>query len=462
MSEGHAERADRLPIVLLHGYSASERSFHKWRDALVARGYDATTIHLGDYVSLSNEITIKDIAEAFDRALREEAGLNKREPFDAIVHSTGGLVIREWLATYGSAHGLRRRRLKRVVGLAPATFGSPLAQHGQSWIGSIFKGSKHPGPDFLESGHRVLSGLELGSSYTWDLAHRDLLRGAAVYDETSASPYPFVLIGLKDYGRLKRAFLNDPGSDGTVRWAGAGLNTRKIDVDLTRKPGAKNDGRYKISPWHNVDVPLVLLPDHNHTTIVSEPDDLVDMVLEALAVEDALGYQAWIEKHSTMSSGRLAKVEKDRWQQFVVRVVDERGDPVPDYYLELAEGGKILKEFSLEAHAFKHDESFRCFHVNLSKLKPETRTALELRLDASSGTELVAYHGTGSDTFTREGRPLRRGNEGWDACIDLTGLLRNEEVKFFFPYTTTLVEIKINREPMPLTGPNDLLKFIRD
>jgi hypothetical protein len=33
-------------------------------------------------------------------------------------------------------------------------------------------------------------------------------------------------------------------------------------------------------------------------------------------------------------------------------------------------------------------------------------------------------------------------------------------VKFFFPLTTTLVELRLNREPMPPTGINRLLQFV--
>lgn len=449
----------RLPIVLLHGYSADQASFRPWREILAGAGYDPTTIHLGDYVSLSNEITIKDIAEGFDRALREEAGLKDGEPFDAIVHSTGGLVIREWLATYGS----RQRRLKRLVALAPANFGSPLAHRGQSWLSAVFKGERELGPDFMETGHRVLSGLELGSRYTWELAHRDLLGGEPVFDWSADSPYPFVLIGQEDYGTLKRLFVGDPGSDGTVRWAGAAMNTRKIEIDLTREPGQAEGGWFKPLEWRCVDVPFVLVPDLNHGTIVSRPSEqLVEMVLKALGVEDADGYRGWAEAYSTLADGRLEEVDKERWQQFVVRVVDERGDPVPDYYIEFAEDGNILEDFSMDVHPFLEDESFRCFHVNLSKLKPEERTSLELRLAARSGTELVAYHGIGSDLFTRGGelKPAAEDDPAWDARLDVTPLLNDERVKFFFPYTTTLVEIRLNREPMPATGVNRVLRFV--
>lgn len=449
----------RLPIVVLHGYSDHARSFRRWREVLVGMGYDARSIHLGDYVSQSNEITIKDIAEGFDRALREEAGLSADEPFDALVHSTGGLVIREWLATYGS----RRRRLKRLVALAPANFGSPLAHRGQSWLSSIFKGNREVlGPDFMETGHRVLSGLELGSSYTWDLAHRDLLGEKPVFDETDNSPFPFVLIGLKDYGRIKRLFIGDPGSDGTVRWAGAAMNSRKIEVDLTREPGEDADGWFKPAPWRNIDIPFTLVPELNHGTILRDPSgELVEMVLKALEVGDMDQYRAWAESYSTLREDRLEEAKEHHWQQFVIRVVDERGDPVPDYYLELAANDEILEDFSLDVHPFMKDESFRCFHVNLAKLKLEERTTLELRLAARSGTELVAYHGAGSEVFTRGGElkePVE-DDPAWDARLDMTSLLHDDEVKFFFPFTTTLVQIRLNREPMPPIGVSKVLRF---
>src|SRR6266571_4469480 len=112
----------RNPIVLVHGYSDEGASFKVWERILEERGYDVAMIHACSYRSLTNEVTIKDIAEGFDRALRSRAGLSEDEPFDAIVHSTGMLVMRAWLTAYAG----RRDRLKHLIGLAPATFGSPL------------------------------------------------------------------------------------------------------------------------------------------------------------------------------------------------------------------------------------------------------------------------------------------------------------------------------------------------
>jgi len=84
-------------------------------------------------VTLNNEITVDDIAEGFNYSLR----VNKLfgMPFDAIVHSTGMLVMRAWL-TAPNAQVSRKGLLKRLIALAPATFGSPIAAKDEAcWDG---------------------------------------------------------------------------------------------------------------------------------------------------------------------------------------------------------------------------------------------------------------------------------------------------------------------------------------
>src|SRR5271163_3685930 len=165
------------PLVLLHGYSADFHSFDRWKALLQARGFNAQDIFIGNYVTLNNEVTVDDISEGFDRALRAK-GLDQR-PFDIIVHSTGMLVLRAWLTAPNAKN--RQQLLKHLIGLAPATFGSPLATKGRSLLGRIFVGNRHLGPDFLNSGNLVLDNLELGSCYTWNLAHQDLFGSVAYY-----------------------------------------------------------------------------------------------------------------------------------------------------------------------------------------------------------------------------------------------------------------------------------------
>jgi hypothetical protein len=456
----------KRPIVLVHGYSDKGPSFQAWRDKLAAQGYDATTIHLGNYVSLSNEITIKDIAEGFDRALRLST-LSNDEPFDAIVHSTGILVVREWLAgTIGTADRPevaqeRQQRLKHLIGLAPATYGSPMAHKGRSWLGAMFKGGRQPGPDFMEAGDLVLSGLELGSSYTWDLAHRDFLADPAVYGRSSSTPYAFIFVGLKDYGWLKRT-VTEPGTDGTVRWSGVGFNSRKIRMDLTVEPTRKQ--RITIEPWKNAAVPLVFVPDLNHGSILQQPTDaLVRQVVDALEVSSGADVEEWRRKHRAASDAALKASKARRWQQFIVRAADERGDGIRDYFLEVGTivGRKFkrLEAFDLDVHAYRDDPSYRCFHVDLDKLQPEKLKGLALRVIASSGTELVGYHGyCSSPELAAQGL----ADDKWDSVVEFDGTIGSQEVRFFFPFTTTLIEMRMNREPLPLRGINRVFWFLSD
>jgi hypothetical protein len=106
----------------------------------------------------------------------------------------------------------------------------------------------------------------------------------------------------------------------------------------------------------------------------------------------------------------------------------------------------------MNVHPFSEDSSYRCFHVNLDSLKLSTLENLWLPLIASSGTKLVAYHGFGSERLTPAGMPIT-GAGKWDAVIDLSENLAGPpggEHSFFHPFSTSLVEIKMNREPMPL------------
>jgi hypothetical protein len=52
------------PIVIVHGYSDKGESFQVWKDILTQQlGYNADEVHVCSYRSLTNEISINDIAE---------------------------------------------------------------------------------------------------------------------------------------------------------------------------------------------------------------------------------------------------------------------------------------------------------------------------------------------------------------------------------------------------------------
>jgi len=75
-----------------------------------------------------------------------------------------------------------------------------------------------------------------------------------------------------------------------------------------------------------------------------------------------------------------------------------------------------------------------------------------MRITASTGTALMTYQGYGSDddqkTMTATAKPV---------IIEVNGI---GDTSLFYPFTTTLVEVIINREPSPLGKVSDIFKFL--
>jgi len=46
-----------------------------------------------------------------------------------------------------------------------------------------------------------------------------------------------------------------------------------------------------------------------------------------------------------------------------------------------------------------------------------------------------------------------------DAALNISSLPADTGIKFFYPFTTTLIELRLNREPLPLTGKNEVCWF---
>ena len=178
-------------LVFVHGWSVTSTGTYGGLPARLkaeaAReggpGIDVAHVHLGQYVSFRNEVRIDDIARAFEAALGPvlaEAGRGRR--FACITHSTGGPVVREWL----DRHYVRTGRLddcpmSHLVMLAPANFGSALAQLGKSRLAGIkawFAG--------VEPGQGVLDWL--GIPYT-----HSGVRASALAMDKSAAKAVFVL-----------------------------------------------------------------------------------------------------------------------------------------------------------------------------------------------------------------------------------------------------------------------------
>jgi hypothetical protein len=147
------------------------------------------------------------------------------------------------------------------------------------------------------------------------------------------------------------------------------------------------------------------------------------------------------------------------WQQFVVHARDERGDPVTDYLIDVlhkddAANWVAFADMYTDVHAYGADQSYRCFHVRLPDGISEHKVPLQIRVTASTGTALMVYQGYGSDdagkTMTATAGPV---------VIDVNGI---GDASLFYPFTTTLVEIVVNREPYPLDKVSDIFNFLEN
>lgn len=391
-------------VVILHGWSDTSKSFAPLADFLLSRGFQVVPIWLGDYVSLDDDVRIVDVAKRMEQLVQEKlADGSLSPPFDLIVHSTGALVAREWLAThYGQNAG--NCPAKRLIMLAPANFGSRLASMGQSMLGRVVKGWNN----WFRTGKEMLRALELASPYQWDLAQRDLFvpegtaAGKGIYGPGRV--WPFVITGAHPYPSTLREIVNEDGADGTIRVPAANLNTKGVTIDFTQ-----DEDIPQMRPWAlrhgNLAFPFAVLPDRTHASITT-PDknavkcqpgqgsDLGAFVLAALGCQTpeqyaalAVDWDAVTEETAALASDdarrkqTFAKSTKaDYFHQYAqvnVRVVDDHGSDVDDYFLEFSgpkdERGNqsticFQKQILEHVHVNQVNPSFRCLYVDRTDL----------------------------------------------------------------------------------------------
>lgn len=228
------------PVLLVHGYSAESASDD---EADVARifgnlpkdlkeklGPPIFDVNISRYVSLDDGVDLEDITLAFDRALKNEFPKLYADGFNAIIHSTGALVLRNWVRRCSP----KPSPCRRIVHLAGANLGSGWAHIGETllakWLRFIGEGG-------AERGLAVLDGLELGSNWAFEL-HRHFLQPGTVMREdygvmefsiVGSQPPPRNLIVPFRYGK-------EDGSDGVVRVAASNLNHHYLRIGPSRAP----------------------------------------------------------------------------------------------------------------------------------------------------------------------------------------------------------------------------------
>jgi hypothetical protein len=386
-----------INLVFVHGWSVTNLNTYgqlpiRLRAELAATGGATVTLHeiwLGQYISFHDEVKLPDISRAFQAAVDDQlkALTDAGERFACITHSTGGPVIRDWWDRYWKDNP-KPCPMSHCIMLAPANFGSALAQLGKgtisrlkSWAGGV------------EPGQGVLDWLELGSEGAWDL-NTDWIVNAK--NPAGANGfYPFVIIGQsidrKFYDNLN-SYTGEIGSDGVVRSAAANLNAGKVIITqvLNSNPdGTLQDADPTIEYHSAPPTPFLVVKEKSHSgntmgimasipaerpaqppagaagqlqpTTPGQPqpdaaaNELVTAILTCLSVATDADYANLIATFSTQTqanqqSERLEQVTDrlitltkryfihDRYCMVIFKVSDSEGNPITDYDLLFTAG----------------------------------------------------------------------------------------------------------------------------
>ena len=345
-------------VLIIHGWSDTSASFHPLANFLSEHGYAPKVLWLGDYISRDDDVGVEDVAKRMAEVIDEMSTRGELEAsFDMIVHSTGGLVVRQWLV-HRYAGIAERCPVKRLIMLAPANYGSKLAATGKSLLGRVVKGYDN----WFQSGKAMLDDLELGSPFQWQLAQRDAL-GAPGGDATryygADRVWPFVIVGSHPYASLLRQIVNENGGDGTVRVCAANLNACGVTIDFRETQPEK---LFRVwAPRLETQAPLAVLPTRTHGSIIDparaskdsqegiaesaeERQQLGALILRALDCSDFIDYQVIREEWDLLTEQTAARRNNPpsgdkaeffhQYMQMNARVVDDLGHPVNDYFLE--------------------------------------------------------------------------------------------------------------------------------
>jgi pimeloyl-ACP methyl ester carboxylesterase len=362
------------PIVIIHGWSDNSSSFKNLATFLGQQlGNEVININLADWISMNDDVSYADVAEAMNRAWVNKGLPTNQRIVNVVVHSTGALIVREWMTRYFNAGTVP---IKRLLMLAPANFGSPLAHKGRSFIGRAVKGW---GNDGFETGEKILKGLELASPYSWNLALKDLFTNDAWYGENKI--LATVLIGNKGYDGLQ-SIANENGSDGTVRISTANLNATKIRLELDEEQSPIN---FNVSS-SNGQVAFGIVDKFNHTTITlsetkePKPEGVLEsLILGSLKVID----DDYIVSKSTFPwQSKITDLVGDtsetspRLQNAVIKASDNLGNKVDDYFVEFyrqaaqdtAFEQELYTRFISNVHIYCDDGSYRSLYLNITEL----------------------------------------------------------------------------------------------
>ncbi len=428
------------PTVIIHGWSDESSSFNNLASFIQKNlGAPPVVIRLADWISMQNEVTYPDLAVAMQRAWLASGLSSSPRSVNVVIHSTGALVARDWMTKYFTPETVP---IKRLLMLAPANFGSPLAHKGRSFIGRVLKGWGEPG---FQTGTQILKGLELGSPYTFNLAKRDLFDDQARWygrDRILGT----VLVGNTGYSGVA-AIANEDGSDGTVRISTANLNASRLEIVLSEKQ------RVTSAKWKHVNgsIAFGILDGENHSTVAFKAGgprnkNTGNLILGALTVSDAdfsetgtqFRWQTRIDDTDPTVGQR-----SDRLQNTVTYLRDDLNQDVEDYFVEFYRTGaadehfekELYERFISSVHPYEDNPAYRSIYLDMNEFD---------KIRNNLGIKELFVSLTAHPLYSPPDHPA-----GYvSLAADQTGGLHlhaDQLAQFFTAHRTLLLDITINR-----------------
>jgi hypothetical protein len=488
-----------ITLVFVHGYSVTNLDTYgelpaRLRAEAASSGINiiVENIYLGQYISFHDEVRLPDISRAFQMAIKDKLGaaIAAGMRFVAITHSTGGPVVRDWSNRFKDQW--EQLPMSHLIMLAPANFGSALAQLGKSRLSRIvglFQG--------VEPGQGVLDWLELGSSESWALNKAWIESDGSQINEQNY--FPFALIGQsidrKFYDNLN-SYTGELGSDGVVRSAAANLNAHYVLLKQTLPSEADGDlvEGIKVAPK----TPFLIVRNTAHSgpdmgimaaekAEIGHPTgaDTVNAILRCINVSNRADYDQLCidfdnETQAVQLEERLEIVEKglfarskryfihDRFSMIIFRVTDSEGLPVRDFDLTFT--SKSNHDMSQPDDPNYLPEGFFADRQRNSR-NPETVTYF-VNHDIMTATPAVM-------DGSKEVRPeldgisvlglkvVPRPDQGF---VRYYPFVQDATAEFFQtvvnPNSTTLIEVRLQRlvdkNVFVINGPQDTFPFAKD
>lgn len=496
-------------LFIVPGYSDEDFSFIPLKNLLVNQQlYEEENIYSIEYASLNDQADFRDFADRLDDIYNEMLHKNEIDPrIDVLAHSTGSLVVRAWLYLRRMRQRVRKEDLdvpvEHLFLFAPANFGSDLAKIGQSSLNALrVTFTKLLSRDktlvgnqgAFETGRKVLQGLEPASPIQWELSNADLHKETyfGEYDDSKRKDicFPFVFAAGRYFDKLESILvdqLRKEGTDSTVRIAGTSLNTRKcilrarnvllsnvndvewddelikdkfIDGKLILVEGIK---RKKFA-----DIAFAIFGEYDHCGIINgkgiaQDDNTITfsdgwkplaLLQKAKSVATADDYkkvaQEFRQKTDAYKSSRDSV-----FQQFFFTTIDDTGVKVEDYFIKFCaydlnvstdEPNKALTDKLRESfgdatnfHVHSVDPSNRALMIDTKKAQAFIRLLGDNKKITLEVTAKSPYNGV-SYSKVRNGVSLPIKFVVYDSENS-----NKDFPNFFFPYTTTLVQIVLDR-----------------